>query len=164
MAQSYATLNDIEPSWADLSVTISPYDQSLLDITEIAAIKWARSVEVGTRKGTSGGRIMARTTGESSFEASATFYRTGHEKLIAGLAANAPTRGNQKRISLVAFDILIQHTPPGSSQIFTTKIKGCRLLGDSSDMAEGTDAQQIELTLNPIEIVSIVDGEEILLL
>lgn len=75
----------------------------------------------------------------------------------------APTRGNQKRIGLVAFDIMIQHTPPGEVEIYTTKIKGCRYLGDADDMAEGSDADQIEVTLNPIEIVNIIDGEEVVL-
>lgn len=164
MAQEYPSLNEIEPSWADISITITPYEGTVLEMSEIAGISWSRSVEVGERRGTSGGRVMARTTGEISFEASMTVYRSGYRKLLQTLMANASERGGQKRVGLVGFDILIQHTPPNSDAVFTTTIKGCRLLGDSSDMSEGTDAQQLEITLNPLDIVELVDDVEIALI
>lgn len=168
--QLYPTLNDIEPSWADISVTFSPIGAAgappgnPLEMIDIAAIKWSRKVEVGVRRGASGGRIMARTTGEGSQEASATLYRSGLRRLIKMLMTNAPTRGNQVIIGNVAFDVLIQHTPPGETEIYVVKIKGCRYLGDSDDMKEGTDADKLEVTLNPIEVVNIINGQEVVLL
>jgi xanthine dehydrogenase small subunit len=74
--------------------------------------------------------------------------RSSWRKLIAALAAVAPQRGNQRLISLVSFDILVQHTPINYDAVYTTKVKGCRYLGDSDDMKEGPDADQIEITLN----------------
>ncbi len=162
--QSYPSVNDIAPSWADIGVTFTVGGGDALDMMDIAGIKWSRKVETGDQRGASGGRVMARTTGQGSQEASATLYRSGLRKLLKSIVAKAPTRGNQKVISGVAFDILIQHTPPGETEIYTTKIKGCRYLGDSDDMKEGNEADKLEVTLNPIEIVQIIDGQEVVLL
>lgn len=162
--QLFPSLNDVEPSWADIQVTFTAYGGKLLDMVDIAAIKWSRKVEVGVRRGASGGRVMARTTGEGSQEATATLYRSGLRRLIKSLISQAPVRGRQVIIGNVGFDVLIQHTPPGEFEIYQTKIKGCRYLGDSDDMKEGTDADKIEVTLNPIEIVNIVNGQEVVLL
>ena len=173
--QAYPTLNGIEPSWADINVTLSisgPLGAvsagALLPMADIAALKWSRKVEVGKKRGASGGRVMARTTGQSDYECSAQLYRSGVDALLTGLqiAANAQglVRGNQVQVGLVAFDILVQHTPPGSFVIYTTKIKGCRYLGDADDMKEGPDPDKIELTLDPIEIVRILNGQELVLL
>jgi hypothetical protein len=163
-SQSYPSLNDIDPSWADIGVTFTVFGGALIEMADIAGLKWSRKVEVGERRGASGGRVMARTTGQGSQEASATLYRGGLRRLIKGLAAKAPLRGNQRLIALVAFDIMVQHTPPGETEIYQTKIKGCRYLGDSDDMKEGNEADKVEVTLNPIEIVQIVNGEEIVLI
>lgn len=162
--QAYPSLNDVEPSWADIAVTFTVTGGSLITMADIKALKWSRKVDVGEKRGASGGRVMARTTGQGSQEASATLYRSGVRNLIKGLVSQAPTRGNQAIISLVSFDILIQHTPPGETEIYQTKIKGCRYLGDSDDMKEGTDADTLELTLNPIEIANIINGQEVVLL
>lgn len=164
MNQEYPSIQDIAPSWADIKTTFSVTDGDILDMIDYAGIKWSRKVEVGEQRGASGGRVMARTTGQGSQEASATLYRSGLRKLIKALMAQAPTRGNQKVISLVSFDVLIQHTPPGETEIYVTKLKGCRYLGDSDDMKEGNEADKIEVTLNPIEIVQIIDNQEIVLL
>lgn len=164
MNQEYPTLNDVAPSWADIQTSFSIYGGSLIELIDYSAINWSDTVEVGAQRGASGGRVMKRTTGQLSSEASATFYKSGLRKLLKGLAAKAPTRGNQKLVSLVGFDIHIQHSPPESTDIFEVKIKGCRLLGRTAAMAEGADADQVEVNLNPIQIVEIIDGEEIVLL
>jgi hypothetical protein len=162
--QAYPSLNDIEPSWADIATTFTVYGGDILDMADIAALKWNDKVDVGERRGASGGRVMARTTGSLTSEASATLYRSGHRRLIKSLMAKAPTRGSQRLISLVGFDILIQHTPPGESEIYQVKLTGCRLLGRSLDMKEGNDADQVEVNLNPLSIVEIINGLEVVLL
>lgn len=162
--QAYPSLDGVEPSWADIATTFTIGGGALLAMTDIAAIKWSRKVEVGEKRGASGGRVMARTTGQGSQEATATLYRSGMRKLIKGLMAKAPTRGNQVIISGVAYDILIQHTPPGETEIYQVKIKGCRYLGDTDDMKEGTDPDKLEILLNPVEIVNIINGQEVVLL
>lgn len=166
MAQSYASLIDFAASWANAKIAITPYGGAVLDEADISAISHSGTVDVGMQK--SGGRIKARTEGEVSFEASATFYRSGLQKLVKAMVEAAPdyaVRGNQVRISMVGFDIDLHHSPPGAIEIAHTRIKGCRLLGYSEDLSEGTDADQIELTLNPIEIVNVLtDGREVVLL
>jgi len=162
--QDFPSLNDMAPSWADVAVTISVHDGTVVETADIQGVKWSRKVEVGEVRGTSGGRLMKRTRGSASCEASATFYKEGYRKLIKALIAKAPSRGNQRPISTVGFDVTIQYTPIGEAEIYETRIKGCRLLGDSEDGKEGQDANMVEVTLNPIEIVEMIDGEEIVLL
>lgn len=166
-AQAYSSLIDIASSWADIGVAITPYGGTQLDSTDISAISHSGTVEIGEQRGTSGGRVTARTTGSASYEASITFYRRGLIKLYDALIAAAPAhalRGNQVRISLVVFDIDVQHSPPGETRIHHVRIKGCRMLSHTDDMAEGNDADQIEVSLNPMEVVNIVDGKEVVLL
>ncbi len=162
--QAIPTVDAVECSWADIGVTARITGGSLVELADIAAIKSSRSVDVGVRKGASGGRIMARTAGEISYDASITFYKGGLRRFKKALMAVAPTRGNQVLISLVSFDVLVQHTPLGESEIYQRKIRGCRYLGDSDDLGEGVDADQVEVTINPIEIFDIIDGKEVVLL
>jgi len=162
---SYASLVDFAASWANAKIAITPYGGAVLDEADISAISHSGTVEVGVQK--SGGRKKARTEGEVEYEASATFYRSGLQKLVKAMVAAAPdyaVRGNQVRISLVSFDIDLHHSPPGAVEIAHTRIKGCRLLGYSESLAEGPDPDQIELTLNPMEICNIIDGREVVLL
>jgi len=164
MNQEYPSINEIAPSWADIRTSFSVIGGDLLEMIDYAGIKHSGKVEVGEQRGASGGRVMARTTGQASYEASATLYRSGLRKLLKALKKQAPSRGNQKMVAVVGFDILIQHTPPGETEIYEVKLKGCRFLGNADDMKEGNEADKIEVTLNPIEIVQIIDGEEIVLL
>jgi hypothetical protein len=163
-AQEYPTLNDYAPSWADIQTTFTVDGGSALDMIDYKGIKWSSSVEVGTQRGASGGRVMKRTTGAKTDEASATLYRSGLRKLIRALMAKGTTRGNQVAIGTVAFDILIQHSPPGDPEIYVEKLKGCRLLKIDRTMTEGVDAEEVEVDLNPIEVVQIIDGKEVVLL
>ena len=164
MAANYPLLNGIAPSWADVAVTIPIYEGETVELIDFSALDWEDTVEIGEQKGASGGRVLRRTTGDLKLDAKATLYRSGLRQLCRALAKKAPVRGNQKRITLVGFDILIQHTPPGESDIYQCKIKGCRLLGRAWKLAEGMDAEKVEIKLNPIEIVDIIDGEEVVLL
>lgn len=160
--QSYPTLNDFAPSWADIGTTFTVGgDGQLLETADYSAIKCGSTAEFGKQMGASGGRVLKRTTGSVEHECSATFYRSGLRKLIRAMVSKAPKIGNRRTLRVVALDILIQHTPPGETDIFVTKIKGCRLKGLSMEMAEGNDADQVELELDPIDVVHIIDGEEV---
>ncbi len=79
--QAYPSLNDVEPSWADIACTFTVYGGSLIDMADFAAIKFDSKVEVGEKRGASGGRVMARTTGSVKHTASADLYRGGHRRL-----------------------------------------------------------------------------------
>lgn len=172
-------INGFAPSWADISVRISPGSGPLIEIGDIAAIDYNGSVEIGEQR--EGGRVVNRTRGSSSFEASMTLYLSGYQKLLAGLVAAAPIRGSQSLLSLAVFSINIQYTPPTGGGvagqaigavagalgvgggIFETRLKGCRVIGRNLSAAEGNDAQQIEVPLSVIEIVDIVAGKEVVL-
>lgn len=164
MNNDYPVLDGIVPSFADIGVKLTPYGASVLDVKDIAAINTNTTVEIGEQRGASGGRVMKRTTGSASHEASWTLYRDGYQKMIRALMAVAPRRGNQALISLVHFDVQVQHTPPGSSESFEYVIKGCRFLGRAMNGAEGPDADKVDCSLNTIQIADIIDGVEVVLL
>lgn len=158
----FPTLDGITPSWADVVVALTIGGASLLPMNKIAAINTSTTVEVG--KQMAGGRVMKRTTGALSDEASMTLYYGGLPELLRGLAPYAPTRGNQRLVGLVNFGVQIQYLPPGADEIFDIRLKGCRLLGLSANGAEGTDPNKVEIALNPMQVVHMVDGEEFVLL
>jgi hypothetical protein len=165
MATSYASLIDFASSFASAKIAITPNDGVTLDDADITAVSHSGSIEVGVQK--SGGRLRARTEGEVSHEASVTFYRSGFRKLRDALVAAAPEYavvGNQIRLGLIHFDIDISHTPPGQDAIQKTRIKGCRLAGYSDSIAEGPDADQVEVPLSVAEVASVLaDGREVVL-
>lgn len=144
MSHEYPTLNEVEPSWADVKLSFPVYGGETVLTDDIAAVKWSDKVEVGKVFGSGGGRVRKRTTGQYDSDATVTFYKTGWKRFRTVLAAK------NSKISLVGFDILIQHTPPGSTEIHTVKITGCRVLGRSGDMAEGSDADKVEIAINPM--------------
>lgn len=154
--QAFPTVNEHESSWADIAATFNVPAGQTVPLLDLEGIKWSAKVDVGESRGTSGGRVMKRTAGQESLEASATMTRTGWTQLMESLETAAVSagqvRGDRVVISGISFDILVQHTPMGANRIFTVKLSGCRFLGDSSDMKNGNDADMIELTLNPIEI------------
>lgn len=168
MNNLYPTHNGVATSWADVIATATPDGGSIINVEDVAAISTSRSVEVGEQRGLSGGRVMRRTTGAVSYEMSITFYRSGYQKFLRELATAAKAlglvRGNQVAISLVHFGFQIQHTPLGSDEIYDRRCKGCRFLGDTLDLSEGTDADQIEVPFSVSEIVDVIDGEEVVLL
>lgn len=154
MDQEYPTLQDVEPSWADVKLSFPVYGGETVITNDLAAVKWSDKVDVGLVRGTNGGRKSKRTTGLYDCEASVTFYRSGWRAFRKVLAAKNP------KISLVGFDILIQHTPPGETEIFNVKIVGCRVTGRSVDMSESADAEKIEIPLN----VMLVEEDGVTLL
>ena len=144
--QEYPTLNEVEPSRADVQVAIPVYAGPTVQTNDIAAVKWSDKVDVGTVRGTSGGKKRKRTTGEYDCDATLTLYKSGWKVLRQALASKSP------KISLVVFDVLIQHTPPGESGIHTVKLVGCRVVGRSGESTEGTDPEKIEIPLNLMQI------------
>ncbi len=162
--QLYPVINGFDPSWADIGVTATPDGAPLIRTDDVASIDCGSSVEVGYRKGASGGRVMGRTTGEKSDEFSWKLYRVGFDKLLRGIMGLAPSRGNQKAVSLVSFGITVQHTPPGTDTIFEYRAKGCRITGMKFSHAEGTDADQVEVPLSIVELAYFIDGVEVVLL
>jgi len=152
----YPVLDGIAPSWADIAVTIQQYDGPSIETKDIAALTSGVSVEIGEQRGT-GGQLRRRTVGQASYESSITFYRDGYQKFLRALAAVAPQRGGEKVLSLVHFDIIVQHIPPGSAEVFEYKVMGARLTGRTMNHAEGTDADQVECELSVAKIIDMID-------
>lgn len=162
MAGEYPTLNEVEPSWADVKITLPLYDGPIVDTPDIKGIKLSDKIDMGIVRGTSGGKKRKRTTGQVDNDASITFYMSGWRMLRDALATKAPLNASgKKQISLVLWDILYQFTPPGTEGIFTIKAVGCRVAGRSWEGAEGPDAQTIEIPLNIMDIEE--EGDIVLL-
>ncbi len=162
--QALPTLNGITPSWADIQTTFSVPGGESLETADYAAINHSSTVEIGEKRGASGGQVTATTVGQSAHEATVTFYKEGLLRFFAILAALAPTRADEKLISLVHFDILIQHTPLGSADIHKTELRGCRVLTDDEQSGEGVDAAQVEVQLHVKQRRRYINGQAVTLL
>jgi len=164
MANEYPILDGIAPSWADLTVTIKAYaGGEEIEVKDIAAINSGVTVEVGEQRGT-GGRMRRRTRGQGSYEGSIEFYRAGYQKFLRMLASVAPLEGGERVVSLVHFDVFVQHILPESSddpEIYGYKIMGARGLGRQMNSAEGVDADKVEVPLSVGKIVDVIDGNPI---
>lgn len=152
-------IDGIAPSFADIQVRTTPKGGSQIEIGDILGIKTSRKVTVGEQR--EGGNVIKRTSGSSKYEASMLLYASGFVKLLDGLAAVALQRGNQALVSLVPFDVHVIWTPPGSLDILEKRIKGCRYLGEDHDSKEGDDTEQMDVALNPLQIVWVRNGLEI---
>lgn len=148
--QSYPTLNATAPSFADFQVDIALYDGPSVQTADIVALNWSRSVEVGEVRGL-GGALRKRTRGSLSMEAAMTLTVEGYAILTRALKEVAAAK-ELPGLSLVTFDISGQWIVPGSDDVNSLVIRGCRITGDSNDNAEGSDASQVELTLSPMRI------------
>ena len=155
--QSSASVNVHECSWADLSCTLIMPGGVTVPVLDVEGWSWSRTNERGESRGTSG-RPKKRTRGSPSYEASATATRGGWMQLLEAIEQAAISlgnvRGDQVIIGGIDFDVLLQHSPLGDPRIYAVKLKGCSLDGDSSSMTQGSEADLIELTLNPIEIAT----------
>lgn len=163
-SQDYPTLNGMAPSWADIATTIDVVGGGTLRDIDYAGFSFESAVEVGEQRGASGGRVMRRTVGAKTDTASATYYRSGLRRLVEALIPLAPTRGNQRLVSLAPFSVLIQHSWAGDPDIYEVRLKGCRLLKIAESFAEGNEAEKVELDIHPIEIAWLINGVEVVLL
>jgi hypothetical protein len=160
----FTQLDNISPSWADLSCKARGSGIALFRMKDLKAINTSSSVEIGEGQGLSGGRVTRWSTGAVKNEGSLTFYHGGYTEALTNLRAAAEAqnlkRGNQFLISLVHFDLVFQWSPPGTAEIFETRLLGCRFKGRTLNGAEGVELQEVEVPLKVGEIVDFVDGKE----
>lgn len=151
---SSASLNVHECSWADGAVNILTTGATV-PLLDIESWKWGVKNERGESRGISG-RVKKRTRGQPSYEGSASATRAGWMVVLEAIEAVAVTLGlvrdDKVIIGGVDFDVIIQHSPLGDTRIYAVKMSGCSLDGFSSDMKQGSDADIIEMTLNPLEV------------
>lgn len=166
--QEYPILDGVAPSWADVQCKITATGQPILPMIDINAIHTGTTLEVGEQRGATGGRVRRRTTGQSSYEASVTCYRSGFQPfqrtLMKAAQGKGYVRGNQAAIGKVVFGMQVMHTPDGDTEIYEMRVKGCRYLGRTIDPAEGTDADTVECPISTPEIVDVIDNVECVLL
>lgn len=163
--QEYPILDGVAPSWADIVVNVTPFGAPLIKMIDIQSINTSRTVEVGYQRGASGGRKLRSTTGSADEEASMTLYASGFDQLVTNLSDVAPTRGNEYLISLVRFNIQLMWTPPGTTAIKERVLEGCRVIGDTLNDTEGSDATVVEVPLSVMRIVDVLpNGRRVVML
>lgn len=160
---NYPIFDGIAPSWADVVANFTTSGGVAFATEDIKSINTGTSLDIGEQRGT-GGIVRRRTTGSASSEATVVFYRSGFQKFLRALKAEAPLVGNKRRIALVHFSIQELWTPYGEVDIFETRIKGCRIKGRTLNTQEGSDADTVEVPLSVLEISDVIDGEEVVLL
>jgi hypothetical protein len=154
-------LNGEEVSYADLQISFLPPDGNAIKEFGIHEFNSSEDSEIGEVRGTTGGRVVARTTGNMKLEASMIMSRRGAQNFIRQLSKNAPTRNGRKLYGRVPFDVVQFSTPLGSDEIYEKRILGCRIAGNKLALKEGNEHDKVELKLHPMDIVEIVDGEEV---
>lgn len=158
MAETFPSLNGVAQSWADIGVTVQVTGGTSQRTDDIADISYGTTVELGEQRGV-GMEIKKRTRGQRSYEGKITFYADGMRSMLSALAAVAPAdAGGFKDTSQVVFDVLIQHSPPGVTEISEVQLIGCRLLTRNANHAEGTDPDKREGTLSIGRILEKIDG------
>lgn len=162
--QEYPIIDGIAPSWSDIIIRLTPKGAPLIKATQIKSIKRSRKVSVGSQRGATGGNVIKTTTGEAEYELSIVFYQDGWNEMLEKITPLAPSRGNQRAISLVHIGVQVQYTPIGQTRIYEWRAKGARIVGDSFDAAEGVEANTIEVPYNVKQIVDMVNGLEAVML
>lgn len=160
----YPIFDGIPPSWADVQITGSAPGSPLISMNEIKAINTGTAVSFGEQQGTSGGRVMKRTTGSQKLTASMTFYRAGWQKFQRSLKPLAKRRGRQVLLATAHFNIAYQLTPFNDVEIYETRLTGCKLAGRDLNGAEGDDPDTVDVPISVAQIADIVDGDEMVFL
>ena len=163
VSQEFPTVNEKACSWADISTTINISGGATLKDIDYSGFKANSTLELGEQRGASGGRVMKRTSGSLKDEASATYYKSGFRTLVTALMVNAPTRGNQRLVGQVEFNISVKHSVPGDDSIYELVIVGARLTKWDATMAEGNEADKLEIDLNPLRVFWKINGLEVVL-
>lgn len=157
MAESYPSLNGVAQSWADIKITINVPGGAAVPVTDIANIKYSRTVARGEQRGV-GMEIKKRTRGQRSYSGGITFYAEGKYTLRAALLPLAPIIGGRPDLSGVAFDILVQHAVTPTSPIREVQMLGCFIDEESGDHSEGSDVDKYEVVLSVGSVEDKVEG------
>lgn len=157
MAIDYSTLASQARSWADLLATIVIHDGETLEDVDIASLSVGASRSRGTQL--KHGKKYARTRGTTDYSGSVTFYDSGWDAFMPAMQAQA----SAKNLALfdVSFDIIVKRKAVDSTDVSTHIVRDCVIDEDSWDFSEGDDPDQTAITLNVMQLVQIVDGEEV---
>jgi len=170
MASLLETLDGRAVSWSEIAVTANFRGATSLPLIGVKSIKADSKVDRGEKRGASGGRVVARTTGSLTNSGSATFYASELDNLKAILAAAAAEAGffngdGHVQLSRIGFDITITHDwaddPTG---MYVREYLGCHLDSESVNDAEGNEAKTIDVDINPLQVVAVINGVRTVLL
>lgn len=166
--QAYPTLNGEAQSWADSDFKIACYNGPAADLLDLASADWDVALERGEQR-SKGGDIKCYTHGQTTPGGKVSLYADGCVRLIeilmdVALAQGWVRNGNEAIYGMVPFDIIVHHTPLGSSGIRTVELLGCRFAGDAGTYAEGTDADKNEIPLSITRVVRVINGKRGVLL
>lgn len=160
--QSYPTLQGEAQSWANIEVKANLYDGPSIDLSDIVGLDWDIGAERGTQRSTNGS-IKAFTRGQSTPSGKISFYADGCvsfiEKLIDIAIAKGFVENGEAKYGMVSFDILVQHTPLGSTGIRQVELLGCQLAKDAASYAEGSDADKNDLELSVKRVARVINGK-----
>lgn len=161
--QAFPTLNGEAQSWANCSATIQLYDGASIDMSGMTAVKWGVEVERGLQRSTNG-KIVKTTRGQATPSASIELYADQEQALIEALIDAAIAKGYVEngiaKYGMVAFDLVVQHTPLGGLGVQKTEVLGCKLSGNKGEFAEGTDPDKSEVGLSILDVVRTINGKK----
>jgi hypothetical protein len=162
--EDFPVFDGITPSWADVQITAKSGSGPLIGMSEIKSINTGTAVSFGEQQGTSGGRVMKRTTGSQKLTASMTMYRSGYQKFTRALIPFAKSRGNQVLLATAHFNITYLFTPFNDVEIYETRLSGCKMAGRDLNAQEGDDPNTVDVPLSVAQIADITDGKELVML
>lgn len=164
MAGSIETLNGTAPSWAEVEITADVSGGGSFPDIDWKSVDVESKVDRGFQRGP-GGQVKQKTTGQPTDSASGSLYRSGLRQLKIALAAAAPQdAAGRYQLSKVRFNIIIKHAYEDDAQIYCLKLLGCTLDKNAFKMAEGAEADTVDIDLNPMKVIEIIDGKETVLL
>jgi hypothetical protein len=140
-------------SWADFKVKVSGPDIATLELVDLTALSWKRTVERKLVRA-QGGQFRGRTTGQPGFEVSFACLENGSAALKKCLSQVDPDN-----LSLVEFNIAGLWTPPRSRRIRKVEIFDCALSEDGIASAIGPDETIEELKVDCLDILDYPDSK-----
>lgn len=162
MSEAYPTLNGEAQSWANIALTANIFDGPSVDCPDIASVKWNNDIERGIQRQTNG-KIKQFTRGAATPGGSVEFYADGLQAFLEKVIDIAISRGfvesGVAKYSMVAFDLVITHTPLGATGIRKVELLGCRILKDGAEHSEGTDADKNTLELSITDVIRTINGK-----
>ncbi len=164
MASSVETLNGTAVSWSEIEIIANVSGGGSFPDLDWKTLDHEEKIDRTFQRG-QGGRIKAKTTGQLTPAASGSLYRSGLRELVRAVKAVAPQdAAGRYQVSKVRFDLVINHSYTDDTEIYCVKLLGCSLDKKSFKHAEGADADLVDVDLNPMRIIEMIDGDEVVLL
>lgn len=163
----YPDINDYEISWSSVGITLNLDDGESLDGLDIEGLKFDSKIDTSRTGGMGGGRKLRETEGTSDNTASMQLTKSALRTMMSAMAKVAPERdGGVKQIGLVKFNVVANYSTKASpTDIFTTKLIGCRMRSRGEDGKSGSsDAIIASVDLGPMDVIEEINGVEIALL